>query len=149
MLRDCGSALILVALTGPFYALGIYLSPSRWSAGYAFVLLVLLSVVLTVASFVFEFRSSRRSRRLRESGTALDDCSQRLDAISREKAMRLNAYVATLAGCTSASRWKQRRIRFDGAGHSVSGSWQLGSGAPRPAACSCRPISAAPDERMC
>ena len=52
----------------------------------------LLGVVLTATGFVVEFRAPRLSRLLRQNGTALDD---RLDAIAREKAMRLNAYLRT------------------------------------------------------
>lgn len=101
MLRDFRSALILAALTGTLYALGIYLSPLRSIVGDgAWNLLVLLGIVLSATGFVVEFVASRLSRRLREGGTAFDD---RLDAIAREKVMRLNAYLPTSADCSSSS----------------------------------------------
>jgi hypothetical protein len=93
MLRDFRSALILAALTGTLYALGIYLSPLRSNVGDgAWNLLVLLGIVLSATGFVVEFVASRLSRRLREGGTVFDD---HLDAIAREKAMRLNAGLPT------------------------------------------------------
>jgi hypothetical protein len=101
MLRDFRCALILSALTGTLYALGIYLSPLRPNVGDgAWNLLVLLGIVLSVIGFVVEFVASRLSRRLREGGPAFDD---RLDAIAREKAMRLNACLPTSADCSSSS----------------------------------------------
>ena len=98
MLRDIGSALILAAVFGTLYSLGIYLSPMRSIAGSgACDLLVLLGIVLSAAGFVAELIASMLNRRLR--GTTY----HRPDAVSHEKAKRLNAYVATLAGCTSRS----------------------------------------------
>jgi hypothetical protein len=129
MLRDFRSALILAALTGTLYALGIYLSPLRSMVGDgAWNLLVLLGIVLSATGFVVEFVASRLSRRLRKGGTAFDD---RLDAIAREKAMRLNAYLPT-ADCSS--------LRMETAAHPVrrrrSSPFrrlpnELGDGAPR------------------
>jgi hypothetical protein len=138
MLRDFRSALILAALTGTLYALGIYLSPLHSNVGDgAWNLLVLLGIVLSATGFVVEFVASRLSRRLRERGTVFDD---RLDAIAREKAMRLNACLPT-ADCSSSSD-ERRRIRFDGAGRSLSGACPTNSATalPVPPACSL-PIS--------
>ncbi|MGZ8335999.1 MAG: hypothetical protein ACXWU1_04995 [Allosphingosinicella sp.] len=98
MLRDFGSALILAAVTGALYALGMYLGPLHWNLGDdARDLLVLVGLMLSATGFFVEFLASRLSRRLHQGMRVMDNRSRRLDDIARERANRLNAHASASA----------------------------------------------------
>ena len=98
MLRDFGSALILAAVTGALYALGMYLGPLHWNLGDdARDLLVLVGLMLSATGFFVEFLASRLSRRLHQGMRVMDNRSRRLDDIARERVNRLNAHASASA----------------------------------------------------
>ncbi|MGZ8360710.1 MAG: hypothetical protein ACXWUX_09340 [Allosphingosinicella sp.] len=104
MLRDFGSALILAAVTGALYALGMYLGPLHWNLGDdARDLLVLVGLMLSATGFFVEFLASRLSRRLHQGMRVMDNRSRRLDDIARERANRLNAHASAPVGCETAT----------------------------------------------
>jgi hypothetical protein len=104
MLRDFGSALILAAVTGALYALGMYLGPLHWNLGDdARDVLVLVGIMLSATGFFVEFSASRLSRRLHQGMKVMDDRSRRLDDIARERASRLNAHASAPVGCETAT----------------------------------------------
>jgi hypothetical protein len=104
MLRDFVSALILAAVTGALYVLGMYLGPLHWKLGDdAWDLLVLVGLMLSAVAFFAEFIGSRLSRRLREDMAATDERYRRLKDATRERASRLNTYAPAPVGCTTAT----------------------------------------------
>lgn len=65
MWRDIRSALILAAVTGGLYALGMLAGPLRWNlGGDAQALLLRIGIVLTLVGFVAEFVASELRRKV-------------------------------------------------------------------------------------
>lgn len=65
MWRDIRSALILAAVTGALYGLGMLAGPLRWNLGDdAHALLLRIGIVLTLVGFVAEFVASGLRRKV-------------------------------------------------------------------------------------
>jgi hypothetical protein len=104
MLRDVINGLIRAGLAFAYFVLVMSLSPREGRfAGEAWDLLLILGGGLAAVMFLHFFMDARDDRRLRAFRAKMDEQDRRARETTREKALRLNAYLTAPAGCSTAA----------------------------------------------